>query len=149
MNSSLDGLLVAAVIVLSAVLGGGMYEHLVIDPSWPKRLDLIQPSRGGVRRGRFWLPAHLLFEVLLLCSLAASWKLPAIRLWLLAALGIHIATRLWSAFDFIPKALAFEKADVIDETLARKWILRSKFRLPLELLTLSLLLNAVRVAFGR
>ena len=149
MNSSLDGLLVAAVIVLSAVLGGGMYEHLVIDPSWPKRPDLIQPSRGGVRRGKFWLPAHLLFEVLLLCSLAVSWKLPAIRLWLLAALGIYIATRLWSAFDFIPKALAFEKADVIDETLARKWILKSKFRLPLELLTLSFLLNALRVAFGR
>ena len=149
MNSSLDGLLLAAVIVLSAVLGGGMYEHLVIDPSWPKRPDLIQPSRGGVRRGKFWLPAHLLFEVLLLCSLAAFWKLPAIRLWLLAALGIHIATRLWSAFDFIPKALAFEKADVIDETLARKWILKSKFRLPLELLTLSFLLIALRVAFGR
>ena len=66
MNSSLDGLLIAAVIALSAVLGGGMYEHLVIDPSWPKRPDLIQPKRGGVRRGRFWLPAHLLFEVLLL-----------------------------------------------------------------------------------
>ena len=149
MNSSLDGLLIAAVIALSAVLGGGMYEHLVIDASWPERPDLIQPNRGGVRRGRFWLPAHLLFEVLLLCSLAVSWKLPAIRLWLLAALGIYIATRLWSAFDFIPKALAFEKADVIDETLARKWILKSKFRLPLELLTLSFLLNALRVAFGR
>jgi hypothetical protein len=149
MNFPLDGLLVAAAIALSAVLGGGMYEHLVIDPSWPKRPDLIQPKRGGVRRGRFWLPAHLLFEVLLLSSLAVSWKLPAVRLWLLATMGIHIATRLWSAVDFIPKALAFEKADAVDETLAKRWTFRSKFRLPLELLTLSLLLNAIRVAFGR
>jgi hypothetical protein len=149
MNSSLDGLLIAAVIALSAVLGGGMYEHLVIDASWPERPDLIQPKRGGVRRGRFWLPAHLLFEVLLLSSLAVSWKLPTVRLWLLATMGIHIATRLWSAFDFIPKALAFEKADVVDETLAKRWAFKSKFRLPLELLTLALLMNALHVAFER
>ena len=149
MNSALVGLLVAAVITLSAVLGGGVYEHLVIDPSWPKYPNLIQPKRGGIRRGRFWLPAHLLFEVILLCSLAVSWKLPSVRVWLLAAIGIHIATRLWSAFDFIPKAIAFEKADVIDETLARKWTFKSKFRLPLELLTLTLLINALHVAFGR
>jgi hypothetical protein len=149
MNSPIQGLLVAAVMVLSAVLGGGMYEHLVLDPSWPNRPDLIQPWRGGVRRGRFWLPAHLFFEVLLLCSLGVSWKLPGVRLWLLASLGIHIATRLWSAFDFIPKAMAFEKADVVDETLAKQWTFKSKFRLPLELLTLTLLMNAARVAFGR
>jgi hypothetical protein len=53
MNSPLNGLLVAAVIVLSAVLGGGVYEHLVIDPSWPKCPNLIQPKHEGVRRGRF------------------------------------------------------------------------------------------------
>ncbi len=149
MNSALDGLLVAAVITLSAVLGGGVYEHIVIDPSWPKYPNLIQPKRGGIRRGRFWLPAHLLFEAILLCLLAASWKLPSVRIWLLAALGIHIATRLWSAFDFIPKAIAFEKAVVVDETLARKWTFKSRFRLPLELLTLTLLIHALRVAFGR
>jgi hypothetical protein len=145
----MHGLLVAAVVVLSAVLGGGVYEHLVLDPSWPKRPDLIQPERGGVRRGSFWLPAHLLFEVILLCSLAASWKSPGIRLWLLTSLGLHIATRLWSALDFIPKAMAFEKADVIDETLAKRWTFKSRFRFPLELLTLILLMNAARVAFGR
>ena len=78
-----------------------------------------------------------------------SWKLPAVRLWLLATMGIHIATRLWSAFDFIPKALVFEKADVVDETLAKRWTFKSRFRLPLELLTLALLMNALHVAFER
>lgn len=146
---AIDGSVVAAILVLSAVLGGGMYEHLVIDPSWPKRPDLIQPHLGGVTRGRFWLRAHLLFECVLLCSLVLAWKLPHIRQWLLIALGVHIATRLWSAFDFIPKALAFEKATSIDERLARKWTFKSKFRLPMELLTLTFLLNAARVALQR
>jgi hypothetical protein len=63
----------SAILILSAVFGGGMYEHLVIDPSWPKRPDLIQPSHGGVTRGRFWLPAHVLFEVVLILSLVFAW----------------------------------------------------------------------------
>jgi hypothetical protein len=149
MTSSIQSLLVVEVLVLSAVLGGGMYEHLVIDPAWPKRPDLIQPGRGGISRGRFWLPAHLLFEILLLCSLVMAWRLVDIRFFLLATLGMHIATRLWSAFDFIPKALAFEKADIVDETLAKRWTFKSQFRIPMELLTLILLMDAARIAFGR
>src|SRR5262249_18385285 len=47
-------------------LGGGLYEFLVVDPSWPSRPDIIQPNRGGVSRKRFWIPAHTAFEL-------ASW----------------------------------------------------------------------------
>ena len=141
--------ILAAILLLSAILGGGIYEHLVIDPSWPKRPDLIQPNRGGVKRGRFWLPAHILFELVMLCSLILAWKLPDVRLWLLISMGLHIANRLWSAFDFIPKALAFEKANAVDETLARKWTFRSQFRLPMELLTLTFLIHAARLALQR
>lgn len=45
--------------------------------------------------------------------------------------------RLWSAFDFIPKALAFEKAmpEAVSETAARAWTARSRWRLPLDLVT--------------
>ena len=142
-------LVLAAILLLSAILGGGIYEHLVIDPCWPKRPDLIQPNRGGVKRGRFWLPAHMLFEMVLICSLLLAWRLPSIRLWLLTAMGVHIVNRLWSAFDFIPKALAFEKAVAVDETVARKWTFRSQFRLPMELLTLAFLINAARAALQR
>jgi hypothetical protein len=51
--------------------------------------------------------------------------------------------------DFIPKALAFEKAAAVDEATARRWTQRSRFRLPIALLTLALLLNALRIAFQR
>ena len=143
------GSILAAIVVLCAILGGGAYEHLVVDPCWPKRPNLIQPIRGGISRGKFWLPAHTLFEAVLILSLVLSWKLPTVRFWLLMAIAVHAATRVWSAVDFIPKALAFEKAAVVDEAVARKWTTRSKFRLPMELLTLTFLLNAVRVAFVR
>jgi hypothetical protein len=138
--------LLASALLCAVILGGGVYECLVIDPAWPKRPDLIQPVRGGITRGRFWFPLHTIFEIALIVCLVQSWKFPNIRLWLLLALASHVTGRMWSAFDFIPKALAFEKATTVDEASARSWTSRSRFRIPLELVTLILLLCALGTA---
>jgi len=56
--------------------------------------------------------------------------------------------RIWSALDFIPKALAFESTDpaAIAETAARAWTHRSLLRLPLDLLTCSAMLASFAAA---
>lgn len=129
-------------------VGGGLYEFLVVDPFWPRRPDLIQPDRGGISRRRFWIPAHVAFELFLILALVASWSLPEVRFWLLIALASHATMRLWSAFDFIPKALAFERAEpaTIGEDAARGWTRRSRLRLPLDLTTCGAMLAAFMVA---
>jgi hypothetical protein len=135
---------VAAALALAS-LGGGLYEFLVVDPAWPRRPDLIQPQRGGVSRKRFWIPAHITFELFLISSLIAAWSHPDVRAPLLAALASHATMRIWSAFDFIPKALAFERADpaTITEDAARRWSRRSLGRLPLDLVTCAAMLCAL------
>ena len=129
-------------------LGGGFYEFLVVDPFWPRRPDLIQPDRGGISRRRFWIPAHVAFELLLVASLVMTWRYDAVRTPLLVALGSHAIMRIWSAFDFIPKALAFERADPasITESAARRWSRRSLGRLPLDLVTSGAMLTALIAA---
>ena len=129
-------------------LGGGFYEFLVVDPFWPRRPDLIQPDRGGISRRRFWIPAHVAFELLLVASLVMTWRYDAVRTPLLVALGSHAIMRIWSAFDFIPKALAFERADPasITESAARRWSRRSLARLPLDLVTSGAMLTALIAA---
>ena len=104
-------------------LGGGLYEFLVIDPIWPRRPDIIQPDRGGVSRKIFWIPAHTAFELFLIGTLVMAWSRPEIRFWLLVALISHAVMRVWSLVDFVPKALAFERADpaTITESTARRW----------------------------
>lgn len=126
-------------------LGGGFYEFLVVDPVWPRRPDLIQPAAGGVSRRRFWIPAHVAFELTLITSLIVFWSLPAVRIPLLVGGVSHALMRLWSAFDFIPKALAFERANpaAITEGTARAWTRRSRFRMPLDLVTCSAMLTAL------
>ena len=125
-------------------LGGGLYEMCVVDPAWPRRLDIIQPERGGVSRRAFWIPTHLTFEPALIASLVIAWPLAEARKWLFLALASHAVMRIWSAFDFIPKALAFERADAarVGETTARNWTTRSRLRLPLDVVTSGAMLAA-------
>jgi hypothetical protein len=142
---SLEFLAIALATALALVsLGGGLYEYSVVDPFWPRKLELIQPARGGISRRRFWIPAHVAFELVLIASLVAAWGQPQIRTPLLVALASHVVMRLWSAFDFIPRALAFERADAspVTENAARAWARRSLGRLPLDLVTCGAMLGA-------
>jgi hypothetical protein len=129
-------------------LGGGLYEFSVVDPFWPRRPDLIQPGGGGISRRRFWVPAHTAFELTLIALLFVAWPETEVRFWLLVTLASHAAMRIWSAFDFIPKALAFEKAEpgTITEDAAQRWTRRSLLRLPLDLVSCGAMLAALTQA---
>jgi hypothetical protein len=129
-------------------LGGGLYEFLVVDPYWPKRPGIIQPRNGGISRARFWVPAHTLFEVLLVIALISTWSDADVRLALLVAVISHAIARVWSLVDFVPKALAFEKADPakVDASAAKRWTRRSLLRLPLELIACGAMLAALALA---
>jgi hypothetical protein len=147
--SALTLALLALATALALVsLGGAFYEFQVVDPFWPRRPDLIHPDRGGLSRRRFWIPAHVAFELLLGASLVMTWRYDAVRTPLLVALASHAVMRIWSAFDFIPKALAFERADPasITEAAARRWSRRSLGRLPLDLVTSGAMLTALIAA---
>jgi hypothetical protein len=140
-------LVLIAITTLAAcvTLGGGLYEFLVVDPAWPKRPGIIQPRNGGVSRARFWVPAHTVFEVLLIVTVVVAWGDADVRIAVLVALVSHAVTRVWSLVDFVPKAVAFEKADpaTVDEASAVRWTRRSLMRLPLDLITCAAMLAAL------
>ena len=86
-------------------------------------------GRRSLSRSRRHFPQAVLdtrscrIELALIASLVVMWSVPEVRFWLLTALASHAVMRLWSAFDFIPKALAFERADAaaLSEADARNW----------------------------
>jgi len=144
--STLNLFITAATAFGLVLIGGGLYEFLVVDPAWPRRPDLVQPNRGGISRKRFWIPAHTVFELVLIASLVLAWSNSGLRFWLFLAFASHATMRIWSAVDFIPKALAFEKAETVDEAAARKWSRRSIFRFPLDVFTCCSLFAALMAA---
>jgi hypothetical protein len=131
---------VLCAIVLGAIaLGGGIYETVLVDRVWPGNPAIIQPSRGGINRGLFWAPIHIVYEVALLVSAWAVWGDAFARCCIIVALIAHFASRAWSFAYFIPKALWFEKAgDLTEEQsrLARRWIQLSRCRPVLEALAI-------------
>ena len=144
----MESVITFATAVALVSLGGGLYEFSVVDPFWPRRPEIVQPARGGISRRRFWIPAHTVFELLLIAALVGAWAQPGVRGWLLTAFASHALMRIWSAFDFIPRALAFEKADPASITVnaARAWTRRSLLRLPLDLVTSAAMLAAFAAA---
>jgi hypothetical protein len=147
--SSLSFAAIAAATALALIsLGGGLYGFLVVDPAWPRRPDIIQPARGGISQKRFWIPAHTVFELALIASLVLAWSHPSVQDWLWVGFASHLVMRLWSAFDFIPKALAFERAapGTITAAEARRWTRRSWLRLPLDLITCFAMFDALVAA---
>ena len=132
--------------LLSAIgIGGALYEALVIDTAWPKNPSLIQPQQGGVRRTRFWIPAHVALELTLITAIALNWTSSHTRFLLLSAFACQGAQRLWSFMDFIPKAIAFERMppESVSEAAARTWTTRSLMRLPFALAVTGLAFAAV------
>jgi len=153
MELSLSLFLLALTLALAFIsIGGGLYEFLVIDPFWPRRPDIIQPHRGGILRRRFWIPAHVSFELLLIATLVVFWSHIEVRTWLLVGLASHILMRVWSFLYFIPRALRFEQAEreETSEGAARAWTRRSRLRFPLDLVTCTAMtaafVTAVRLA---
>ena len=91
--------------LLSAIgIGGALYEALVIDAAWPKNPQLIQPQQGGVRRTRFWIPAHVALELTLIAAIALNWASSHTRFLLLSAFACQVMTRLWSFWAIVASA---------------------------------------------
>jgi hypothetical protein len=133
------------------VLGGGMYETLLVDRAWPRNPAIIQPARGGLDRRVFWTVAHPPYELALLASLWLNWEHPSARRWLIAALVAHFGARVWSFAYFIPMALRFEKiVDLTDDQrqLAEHWIRLSRMRPVIEIISIIALGIAVVAEAG-
>lgn len=141
-------LLAATTLAACICLGAALYEVLVVDPYWPRRPGLIQSRNGGIARVRFWLPAPVVFEVLLILTLILTWGDSAIGTALLVALVSHAAMRLWALFDLIPRAAEFERTDPadVDEAAAVRWTRRNLLRVPLLLVTCGAMLTALALA---
>lgn len=142
-------ILIAATTLAACVcLGAAVYEALVVDPYWPRRPGIIQSKNGGISRVRFWLPAPLIFEVLLVVTLVVTWGDATVGVALLVALVSHAAMRLWTLFDLIPTAAEFERTDPadVDESAALRWTRKNLLRLPLLAVTAGAMLAALAFA---
>ncbi|MFO7179599.1 MAG: hypothetical protein DIU78_012955 [Pseudomonadota bacterium] len=125
----------AALFAFGLDLGGSFYEHLVIDTAWVDNPALIQPAQGGISRGAFWIPMHVLLTLLLAGALWATFRDRTARNRVLWAVGLYVAMRIWTLAYFVPLALQFESLGEPTlspqmRSVAEQWVSWSLLRLP-------------------
>jgi hypothetical protein len=137
---------------VALMLGGGIYESVVICPQWranpPASFRIIQQSTG-VPLQRFWIPVHVAITVLMIGAVTSNWGYSQRRDLLLIGAGSYIVMRLWSAVYFIPEMLCFQKVPLesaaTPELLSRvkRWTTLTWLREPLDIITQVCLLVAL------
>lgn len=138
-NRLAAGLVWCCTLLLAIEVGGGIFEHLVLDRAWPSNLALIQPERGGAHRAPFWMVVHGGLTVSLLATLWATWPHRELRKRVAWVLGLHVAMRIGSFAYFIPAALRFEQATAVSPDEVRTWVILSPLRTALTLVAFVLL----------
>jgi hypothetical protein len=143
--------LLIALVLGSATLGGGIYETVLVDRVWPGNPAIIQPTRGGLNRKVFWTLVHPPYELALLASVWLNWGFSAARPWLILALVAHFAARAWSFAYFIPRALRFEEMGALTDDQRRqadRWVELSRLRPLIEIVPIIALGIAIFLEAG-
>ena len=145
-------LLIVSCIAVALMVGGGIYEGLVIVPQFkadpPRSFRIIQKDTG-VPLQRFWIPVHIFITLALAAAVLANWKFPVRRMFVLIALSSYVVMRVWSGVYFIREMLHFQKVPLESESSTellhrvKRWTTLTWFREPLDFITLICLLVAL------
>lgn len=106
-----DALLIGFLIAAAVPLGGTVYQMLVIIPEWSQDLPgslvrLFQGTSWAEAQARFWMhPIELLYPLLLIGALIASWPNRLRRRWLLICTVLLIGVTVWTGLYFVPKGV--------------------------------------------
>lgn len=103
-----DLLLIVALLMGAVMLGGTVYQMLVINPAWGGDLPgslprFFQGSQWPAAFARFWAhPVLSMYPLFLIGALTALWPDRRRRAWLLATLGLVVVVAVWTGVYFIP-----------------------------------------------
>ena len=104
--------LVTTIAVYLVMNGAQLFETVLIVPSWtaapPASLALFH-GEYKLDFKTFWIAFHSLHEITFILVLVFSWKLRAVRRWLLVLLSVHLAVRVWTIAYFAPTVIAFQQ----------------------------------------
>ncbi|MEO6131926.1 MAG: hypothetical protein ABIQ02_08755 [Saprospiraceae bacterium] len=144
-------LLILASICFIIVIGGAVYEHIVIVPAWsaapPASLSMYQ-GKYGINPAPFWMMIHPITLLLLIGSLITNWKNNRKKN-ILFVLVSYFAVLVITSIYFVPELLSITQTpyqDTVDTSLVHRasmWEMLSLVRLAFLVVLAIILLNAL------
>jgi Domain of unknown function (DUF1772) len=131
--------LLLLVVAVGILLGGGLYETLVVMPIWTANIpdsviayyrhNAANPALAMNPGGRFWLFITPMVGLLAIATLATSFKTdPTHRKWRILGSGLTLATVIFTFVWFVPNIIKLSSAAVLTmdlrdtESLANWWV---------------------------
>ncbi|MEP6647585.1 MAG: hypothetical protein ABJC12_10900 [Saprospiraceae bacterium] len=143
--------LILATLCFIIVIGGGVYEHVVMVPTWsaapPSSLSMFN-GKYGINPAPFWMMIHPLTIVLLIVSLITNWNNNR-RKSILFVLVSYFLVLVATAIFFVPELISITGTpyqDMVDPSLLKRastWEILSLLRLVFITALGIILLNAL------
>ncbi|ALC82916.1 MULTISPECIES: hypothetical protein [Bacillus] len=102
--------LVLLITLIGLELGGGIYEEIVVASVWsssPTQSFALLQAENGLPLHHFWMPLHLISQVVILLALLLCWKEPHRRDLILTAILGYVVLRVPTFPYFIPELQSF------------------------------------------
>lgn len=101
-----QGILIVLITLLGFELGGAFYEWIVVASQWssypPHSFSILQGDYA-LPLDSFWMPLHMVAQVVIVAALIVCWKDKRKRNLMLTLTGLYIALRVPTFMYFIPE----------------------------------------------
>ena len=106
--------LLLAILVWAIIIGGIMYSHVAVMPSFlhhlPQSAGFLN-SGQGVEDERFWMTVHPAAMLLTIVSLILYWKHKTHRKLILVTLSMYVLILISTASYFVPELMRFASSN--------------------------------------
>jgi|SRR5690625_805228 len=128
------GTLIMLITLLGFELGGAFYEWIVVASQWstyPPESFVILQGEYALPLDSFWIPLHMIVQVVIITALILCWKDKKRRNLMLLLVGLYILLRVPTFMYFIPELEYFRTTSTTApwtqeiQTRADRWVLLS------------------------
>jgi hypothetical protein len=130
----MKGTLIVLITLLGFELGGAFYEWIVVASQWsaypPESFGILQGSYA-LPLDSFWMPLHMIVQVVIIAALILCWKDKKRRNFMLILVGLYILLRVPTFMYFIPELEYFRTTSTAApwtqeiQDRADRWVLLS------------------------
>lgn len=106
--------LICLITVIGFELGGAIYEGVVVASQWsayPPTSFAILQGDYGLPVEHYWIPLHMLAQILVVVVLFLCWKVKRVRNTILIIVGLYLMLRIPTFLYFIPELNVFSTTD--------------------------------------
>jgi len=142
-----EPLLWANLLLISVMLGGAVYEMIVIDSAWTASLPESLGAIARIDPGRFWRAVGQWMSLGAMGALMANWKTVQRRRWLLISLICMTINFLTATLYFVPLLKSIHSSEVeAMSSIVSRWTAGAWLRLTLMLIAFIATARSIRAS---